>query len=368
LTPQPPISSGQNSLTPEWLTQVLRRAGAIDACSVAEVSIEPVGAGQVADSFRCRLSYDDAESRAPRSVIAKLPAKDPTSRESGVVQRLYEREIRFYRELADVVAITTPRCLYAEFDTGSGMFALVLDDLAPARNTDQLSGLGPDDACTALLELAGLHAPLWGDPGRLGLGWLRDLREQYDSLYPLFVPPLFDGFVERYGDALTPDHLEIITAFKPHLGRFMAARPGPSAVIHGDYRTDNMLFDAADGTIPLAVVDWQTILTGPPLVDVAFLLGASLDPADRRAHEQDLVREYHRALTARGVTGYPWDRCWTDYRRYAYQCLAFLVPAAMIVERTPRGDEMFLTMIRRGCAHVTELESAALVCRTGDDH
>jgi len=26
-------------------------------------------------------------------------------------------------------------------------------------------------------------------------------------------------------------------------------------VIHGDYRTDNMLFDAAGGTIPLAVVD-----------------------------------------------------------------------------------------------------------------
>jgi hypothetical protein len=99
---------------------------------------------------------------------------------------------------------------------------------------------------------------------------------------------------------------------------------------------------------------------------VAFLLGASLDPADRRAREHDLVREYHDALAGRGVSGYSWDRCWTDYRRYAYQCLAFLVPAAMLVEQTARGDEMFLTMIRRGCAHVTDLESAGLVCRPGD--
>ncbi|MCW2942570.1 MAG: hypothetical protein JWN00_5555 [Actinomycetia bacterium] len=363
MTPQPPIPSGQNALTPEWLTQVLQRAGAIDACCVAEVSIEPVGAGQVADSFRCRLSYDHADSRAPRSVIVKLPAADPVSRASGVAQGLYEREIRFYRELAGVVDITTPRCLYAEIDTGSGMFALVLDDLAPARDTDQLSGLIPDDACTALLELAGLHAARWGDPRQLGLGWLQDLREQYDSLYTEFVPPLFDGFIERYGDQLEPDHQEIITAFRPHLGRYIAGQPGPSTVIHGDYRTDNMLFDAAGATIPLAVIDWQTILTGAALVDAAFLLGASLDPADRAAHEHDLVREYHRALTARGVTGYSWDRCWTDYRRYAYHTLAFLVPAAMIVERTPRGDEMFLTMIRRGCAHITELESATLVCR-----
>jgi hypothetical protein len=366
VTPQLPLPSGQSSLTPEWLTQVLRQAGAIDAGRVADVSVEPVGTGQVADCFRCRLSYDDAGPRAPRSVIAKLPAEDPTSRETAVAQALYEREVRFYRELADVVGITTPRCLHAEIDTGSGMFALVLDDLAPARETDQLSGLAPDDACTALLELAGLHAARWGDPRRLGLGWLEDLREHYSAAYAEFIPPLFDGFVERYGDQLEPDDLEIITAFRPHFGRFLAERPGPSAVIHGDYRTDNMLFDAAGGTIPLAVVDWQTIVTGPALVDVAFLLGASLDPAARRAAGHDLVREYHRALSARGVTGYPWDCCWTDYRRYAYHCLAFLVPAAMIVEQTPRGDEMFLTMIRRGCAHVTELASAALVCRPDD--
>jgi hypothetical protein len=366
LPPQLPIPSDQNSLTPEWLTHVLRRAGAIDACGVAEVCVEPVGAGQVADCFRCRLSYDDAESRSPASVVVKLPAQDPTSRESGVAQALYAREIHFYQNLAHVVGITTPRCLFAEIDTGSGMFALVLDDLAPARQTDQLSGLSPGDARTALGELAALHAARWGDPRQLGLAWLQDLRERFSPLYAQLLPTLFDGFAGRYGDHLEPDQLEIITTFRAHLGRFLAEQAEPSAVIHGDYRADNMLFDAAGGTIPLAVIDWQTIQTGPALVDVAFLLGASLDPADRRAHEHDLVREYHEALSARGVTGYPWDRCWLDYRRYAYQCLAFLVPAAMLVEQTPRGDEMFLTMIRRGCAHVTELESAALVCRPGD--
>jgi Ecdysteroid kinase-like family len=347
---------------------VLRRAGGMDACCVVEVSVEPAGVGQVADCFRCRLSYDDAEPQAPGTVIVKLPAQDPTSRESGVAQALYAREVRFYQELADVVGITTPRCRYAEIDASTGMFALVLDDLAPARDTDQLSGLTPDDACTALLELSGLHATRWGDPRRLGLGWLQDLREHFSPLYAEVLPTLFDGFAERYGDQLAPDQLEIITAFRPHIGRFLAEQAGPSAVIHGDYRTDNMLFDAAGGRIPLAVIDWQTIQAGPALVDVAFLLGASLDPADRRAHEHDLVREYHKALAARGVTGYPWDRCWTDYRRYAYQCLAFLVPAAMLVEQTARGDQMFLTMIGRGCAHITELESAALVCRPGDGH
>jgi hypothetical protein len=365
LTRQLPIPSGQSSLTPEWLTDVLRQDGVIDSCCVAEVSIEPAGLGQVADCFRCRLRYDDAGPRAPASVIVKLPAQDPTSRESGVGQALYSREVRFYTELAGEVGITTPRCLHADIDAGSGLFALVLDDLAPARETDQLSGLSPDDACTALLEAAAMHAARWGDPRQRGLGWLQDLREQFSPLYAQILPSLFDAFTVRYGDQLEPDELGIITGFRAaNLGRFLAGQPGPSALVHGDYRTDNMLFDAAGGTIPLAVIDWQTIQVGHAMADVAFLLGASLDPADRRSREHDLVREYHRALSGRGVTGYSWQRCWTDYRRYAYQCLAFLVPAAMLVEQTPRGDEMFLTMIRRGCAHVTELESASLVSQT----
>ena len=363
LTSPPPIPAGRSELTPGWLTQVLRRAGATDGCQVIEVSVEPAGLGQVADCFRCRLRYDGDDPQTPGSVIVKLPAQDPTSRESAASWALYEREVRFYSELAGVVGITTPRCRYAEIDNGTGMFALVLDDLAPARETDQLAGLSPDDASTALGELAGLHGATWGDPRQHGLGWLLDIRERYSSVNTQVLPPLFDGFAERYGDQLEPDHLEIITAFRPHLARFLAEQSEPLAVIHGDYRTDNMLFDAAGGTIPLAVVDWQTIVTGPALVDVAFLLGASLDPADRRVHECDLLRAYHKALSARGVTGYSWDQCWTDYRRYAYHCLAFLVPSAMLVEQTPRGDDMFLTMIRRGCTHVTDLESAALVLR-----
>jgi hypothetical protein len=105
LSVQLPIPSGQESLTPDWLTCVLRQAGVVSASPVVEARIEPAGQGQVADCFRCVLSYDEDDERAPGSVIVKLPALDPTSRESGVAQALYAREVRFYTELAGVVGV-----------------------------------------------------------------------------------------------------------------------------------------------------------------------------------------------------------------------------------------------------------------------
>ncbi len=47
----------------------------------------------------------------------------------------------------------------------------------------------------------------------------------------------------------------------------------------------------------------------------------------------------------------------TDYRRYAYAGYVMAVGASMLVERTARGDEMFLTMARRHAAQIEDLGS-----------
>jgi aminoglycoside phosphotransferase (APT) family kinase protein len=70
------------------------------------------------------------------------------------------------------------------------------------------------------------------------------------------------------------------------IGRFIRDRPGPRAVQHGDYRLDNMLFGTAEGGHPLAVVDWQTVVWGPPAFDASYFLGAGLPVDDRRRHER----------------------------------------------------------------------------------
>jgi aminoglycoside phosphotransferase (APT) family kinase protein len=45
---------------------------------------------------------------------------------------------------------------------------------------------------------------------------------------------------------------------------------GPAALVHGDYRLDNMILD--DGGYVAAVVDWELCTLGDPLADVGLLL------------------------------------------------------------------------------------------------
>jgi aminoglycoside phosphotransferase (APT) family kinase protein len=46
----------------------------------------------------------------------------------------------------------------------------------------------------------------------------------------------------------------------------------PPAIVHGDYRLDNVLVDAADGRDEItAVLDWEMATLGDPLTDVALL-------------------------------------------------------------------------------------------------
>lgn len=172
---------------------------------------------------------------------------------------------------------------------------------------------------------------------------------------------LWPNFVERYGDQLDADVVDLGHRFIAALPAYYAHRPEPHTVLHNDYRLDNLLFATPEGGPAVAVVDWQTVGIGPAVLDVSYFVGAGLTVEDRRAHEEDLVRGYHQALLASGVEGFDWDRCWADYRAFAFAGFHMAVLASMIVERTDRGDAMFLAMAGRHGRQILDLGADAML-------
>jgi hypothetical protein len=343
-----PLVAQPEAITSQWLTTVLRRAGLLQNAKIEGLESRTVGTGQMGTSVRYAIGYDRSEERAPRSVVCRATA---------LAMRSYEAEVSFYRDLAHTVDIRTPACHFADINLETGDFVLVLEDLAPCVQGDQLAGCGVDRAALAMEELARLHAPRWGDIRLEALNWLnRNTPEAVDVMAGL-MDSLIPGFLARYGPRLAPEHLRVAEHLVSSVGEWMHGHERPFVVQHADYRLDNMLFGTADGGYPLAVVDWQTVVLGPPLSDASYFLGAGLLPDDRREHERALLRLYYDALRARGVDGFSWDQCWNQYRRYSFSGLLMAIGASMMVVQTERGDEMFLTMASRHAEQILDLDA-----------
>ncbi|HSR86778.1 MAG TPA: phosphotransferase [Streptosporangiaceae bacterium] len=346
--------SGGADLTVEFLSRAL--ASHLGGASVDEVDSERVGTGQVSDTYRLRMTYAGDGESLPATLIAKVPAADQTSRGAARAFRTYEIEASFYAQIAPGLPVALPECFYAAYDPEPDEYVVLLTDLAPAQPGDQLTGLSADQAAAAIGELAVLHAAGWDSSELAALPWLNRSSPEASALMTAVVTELFPGFRDRYAGRLEPGTLGLIEDFVPRADRYLADRNEPRTIVHGDFRADNLLFG---GERPI-VLDWQTASFGSATSDLSYFLGSSLPVPVRQEHEQALVRLYHSILASRGVP-LTFADCWDGYRRNAFAGLVMDIIAAMVVQQTARGDDMFAAMASRHARHAIDLEALALV-------
>lgn len=352
MTPHHDLIRRPEDLSPAWLT------GALGAGEVASFTTERIGTGQMSDSFRVEVTYAEG-GKGPDTVVLKVASSDATSRSTGVGLGAYEREVRFYQEVAPNLEGPVATCHHTAFDPDEGWFTLLLEDAAPAEQGDQIAGCDPEQARLAITELARIHAATWEDDQLRTKSWLG----QPDLLNQELLNQLLPGFLERYEDRLAAEHRKVCERFVAGLDGWLAVRPRPFAIQHADYRLDNLLFGLSGSPKPLTVVDWQTVGFGPVMLDASYLLAGSLTVEDRRAREEELVRAYYDELLARGVEDFSWEECWKGYRHQAFHGVLMAVAASMLVVRTERGDDMFMTSLARGAQQVLDLDALDLLDR-----
>ena len=341
-------------LSVDWLREALGTG------PIADFTVEPIGTGQMSESRRVVIEYAPGGG-GPRSVVLKTASDNAASRSTGVTLGIYDREVRFYRELAPRIECALPECHVAVIDPETGWFTLVLEDVAPAVQGDQIAGCSVAQARVAIHELARLHAPVFADPQLGATPWLN----QGSVLNQALVTQLYPSFIELHGDRVSAAHQDVCRRFIESLDGWLADRRPPLGLVHGDYRLDNMLFASDQTRRGFVAVDWQTVSWGPVMIDAAYFLGGSLSIADRRAHEQTLVREYYDALCLHGVRGFDWEECWSGYRRATFLGILMTVVPVMLVERTERGDQMFMTTLERYAQQILDLGALELLPEPG---
>ncbi len=307
-----------SEITAEWMTDALRGSGTISAAvTVAEVLLDPAsaGVGFMGEVATVGVVYAGDAGAAPTSVVAKFPTQSPEIRAMMQPTRIYEREHRFYRELAATSPVRTPAIFHVTCEVAEASadeaYMLLMEDLSHLQLGDQVGGATVEQARAALVGLAGHHAQFWNGAGMEDADFIPvingPLNQAGSPIYEASLP----GFMAAFGDAIDPELADFVAGYatmRPQILDQLAAMP--HTLVHFDYRADNLFFDDEGSVV---VIDWQAISQGGGVADVGYLLSQNLSVDDRRTHEPDLLRSYHDALIAGGVSDYSFEQLLADY-------------------------------------------------------
>jgi aminoglycoside/choline kinase family phosphotransferase len=338
------IVTSAADLNRDWLSQALGN-------DVRSVTLEPIGAGQSASTYRLFLEADDC----PATLIAKFAKGSEEARRR--LATAHRNEVGFYRELAAGLDIRVPACRHAAISPDAMSFTLLLEDLSPCQPGRQADGCSFGHAAESVRNLAHLHAARWNDEALNDIDFLPPLTEQRALFLADLAHTATDQFIARYSDELSADDVATLREVAAALFEWQLAHPEPFSLVHGDYRLDNLMLHPTQDDV--VAVDWQTVTVALPARDLGYFIGTSLPTGQRRAEEERLLAAYHDELQSCGVRDYSSERCLADYRvgQLHGPMVTVIGSLTSTGPRSHDGDEMFLSMARRSCTAVRDHQS-----------
>ena len=297
---------------PDYLTDVLRRCGALAAGRVADVAIESTRGTILSQILRLRLNYDDAERTAPPSLILKtrLLSRGEGPGHGG------RQEVAFYKDVAAAMPSGfVPRFFDGHWDANTGGWHLLLEDLTDTHTSPQGWPLPPSFAENRkiIAARARFHAHWWDDP-RLGISignWLDPADPQLEEFAAVLA-----RFADRVGEHLSPErhdlYRRLIDAGHRLNARYHTHRH--MTLIQGDSHVWNAFLPRDEDSDDVRLFDWDCWRVDVATDDLAYMMALQWYPDHRRRWERPLLDHYHAALSASGVRGYDRRVLDDDYR------------------------------------------------------
>jgi hypothetical protein len=314
------------------------------------------GVGLLSRLAKLSLEYGAGEA-GPDSLVIKMDVTSEVNRAIADSLDSYEHEVGFYRDIGPSTNVRTPASYYGHYRASDGRAVMLMEDLSAYRPGNQVAGASLADVQAAVTAVAALHAQYWqGNDAPALPDWLPTLgASNIAGAFKGFVEPFVANVLRDWADELSGPARDSFAGMTQWSALADRMSQPPTTLIHSDTRFDNFMFgpDSSEGPVML---DWQFCAEGRGPWDVSMLLVENLDPELPRAHEADLLHQYHDALIAGGVLGYSFDDCMADYRMGVLTSLrvAALAGNPEIDLGNERGQELARTMLRRAASALTD--------------
>jgi hypothetical protein len=302
------LPNSLDEVTAEWLSTAL-------ASRFPRVEVKSVFFGtQVAGTgMKVRLLLDyNAAGHAAR-LPATMWIKGALHEYARNIRAAFQREVLFYREVAPLGIVRCPLAYFAESDADAGQGIVLMEDLLASNASfgDPVQPAPPELVASTLTMEAQLHARWWQSPELKQFGERGGSLRTDGVIDRLMAPASWNAAMSMSRSRGIPQPLRDGVKVLDAIHELLALDDRlPECLLHGDPHLGNMYFPADGG---IGFLDWQRMMRGPWIWDVAYTLCGFLSTADRRCHERDLLANYLDELRKAGGKPPCFEVAWQLY-------------------------------------------------------
>ena len=290
------IPTSMHEVNDQWLIDILSSHQAFADAPISSVDRQSVGdgIGQVGEFNKVVVTTESAKQT---TLFLKLRAPIEGMHAVALRYKMYEKEVRFYNELAAFMDVRTPEVYYADYDPETDNVALLMEFLDGWHSPDQITGASHNQTLAAIKQLGAINAPYWNRTQELP--WLPTMQTDYMQQTISDMAACSDIFFQRFAGDLPiskSDFYQIIESWPAILD---GLSEGNLTLTHYDYRVENMFFSSDESEV--AVIDWQLIGALRAGWDLAYLIGTNIPSEQRRANEPQYIDLYLDCMRDHGV-------------------------------------------------------------------
>ena len=354
-TNTPGIPAHTSDISVAWLNSVFEAHHQVGTIDQVRIETMGEGVGILGEVARVHLTYAPGQT-GPTTMVAKCQSLFPENIFISEVMGFYLREVNFYRQLASTIPMRVPKPYFVDSGPTGVPFVLLLEEIHGARMIDQVTGATLDD-CEQIVDVgAALHAHFWESPDLYALDWLPPWNNPAYKGAKDLVAAKIDAFKSAWRDRIPADALawmDPYTAVYPESLDWWVEQ-GNVTLSHTDFRAENFLFGGSAGVGTVTTLDFQVMTRHVGVWDIANFLGMSVTTENRRDWEPALLRRYHAALLANGVTNYDFERCVRDYRYCTLQQAWAQIAISDVDPGNDRGRALLDAMVTRSFQNASD--------------
>jgi len=226
-------------------------------------------------------------------------------------------EGNFYKFIKDnaITNIPVPMCYDVFVSEENGEFVIILEDISRNYTAPDSVALTDKNIWFACAEsLAKFHAAFWNHSIILSVEEADRNFHEFRSNVQSFITKFSNEFSDNIKNTLLKASEINISLLKKAPHRINSKNN--VTICNGDAHIYNFMLPTTKGHNPL-IVDFQFWGEGAGTSDLAHLTRLSFSNELKNDIQIPLIKHYHEALLASGVTGYSWEECLRDYRTSA---------------------------------------------------